>query len=449
MKNLFLTVLLTGLFFSSNAQRKFGNSTGTFLMTDKQVYIPGETIYFTARLLNVDLQKDSTTYHTLFVSLVNGLTRRMVCADTYLLSVGLAAGVFHLPKDLPSGEYLLFSFTNNLAADSVEQDFHTWLSIRKPAETPFKVPETSLSKTDSIQIKELTIPDPNISVSLKADSLHYKKRDSIHFTIGIKDATGNPVKGLLTVSCVLRNRLKKNGVYDIRKYFFVDQFLQHLDSTTNLHISPQIMNGAVTGYLTKDGRVKRKKIPMTLMKNNGVVKLATDSLGIFKIRSEDLLTLVPGEGYLTVSKGGNSSLFMIHFLDIAQRISDSLASRPIPYQEENSLDSVLFSSEETQYWVNHSATKSTEPAPATTSQDHLKLVKLIPATAAFPNINPVGDSTIHLNSTLYWDYLFLLKDSGTADFSFFSGDIPGIYTCIVQGWTEKGLMYKSVDFEVE
>lgn len=51
-------------------------------------------------------------------------------------------------------------------------------------------------------------------------------------------------------------------------------------------------------------------------------------------------------------------------------------------------------------------------------------------------------------STLFWTAGAQLSDKGETEFSFFTGDIEGEFSIIVQGVGEKGVMYGEAEFNV-
>lgn len=51
-------------------------------------------------------------------------------------------------------------------------------------------------------------------------------------------------------------------------------------------------------------------------------------------------------------------------------------------------------------------------------------------------------------ATIYWNYHFLVDDKGKTEVKFATGDITGAFKIIVQGVTEKGVVFGEKTIEV-
>src|SRR5580658_1177370 len=86
------------------------HTPGLFLHLDKSVYDHRDNIWFTAYLLNKQI--DTTENHTLYVSLVNLSQKAVIASDRFVLSNGVSSGYIFLKDSFPPGEYLLIAYTD-------------------------------------------------------------------------------------------------------------------------------------------------------------------------------------------------------------------------------------------------------------------------------------------------------------------------------------------------
>jgi hypothetical protein len=52
-------------------------------------------------------------------------------------------------------------------------------------------------------------------------------------------------------------------------------------------------------------------------------------------------------------------------------------------------------------------------------------------------------------STLYWNYAIITSNNGEAEFSFYTGDIPGKFRIVVQGVSTDNVVYGETYFDVK
>ncbi|NLU94885.1 hypothetical protein [Chitinophaga sp. Ak27] len=452
MKRMLSSLFLTSLCYFAGAQ--CDHAKGTFVVTDKQIYTPGETLYFTGYLLNFQ-PGDTATYHTLYLALADGQQRLPVICSPYWMELGISAGSIEIPKDLPSGDYSLHAFTNNLLQDSCEQDFYQWISIRKYGQEPVVASSFTSASIDTAVRWIRREPAPTARVTLSTDSSVYHRRSQVSCKLRVTDSTGTRIKGYYTVSCALDRRRQTEGFWNMRRYYYVDRYQNLMDSSVHFTVSPCLLNPLV-GYITKNNKIVNKRIPLKLLTSNGVFQFKTDSIGVFNLPSTKLLASSASKGLLSVSKGSNSEFFTIHFLDIAARVCRTLAQRPLPYLADQQADSAVFSPQEMEYWSRHadqpgdSSPLKSAPSFTGTESGHIKRVNLIAPAKAFPMSDNATDSLreINLNTTLYWNYFMPDTESEDTSFSFITGDIPGTYTCTIQGYSDQGLVCTSIHFTV-
>lgn len=127
-------------------------STSLFVHFDKTIYTNQETAYFTAYLLNTDL--DLNAYHTLSVGLIRNDNRNIYQDQKYVIHQGISSGSFTIPDSLSTGNYSFIVFTNRIANELPEDVFLQPIIIKN---------------SDKRIIASLTLID---SLNTASDSLH-------------------------------------------------------------------------------------------------------------------------------------------------------------------------------------------------------------------------------------------------------------------------------------
>ncbi|SKA33611.1 hypothetical protein SAMN04488128_103866 [Chitinophaga eiseniae] len=436
-------LLLTILWYTPYivAQNRDINSTGLYIHTDKHIYTPAEKIWFTGYLLNIRAT-DTIPYHTLFVALINPITRKPVLNERFAFDRGVAKGLLLLPDSLPPGDYALVGYTNNYIADNHEQEFQQWISVRKPHQPPFKTRKTPADTTRTATLK---IPDSNICIRLDTDSTTYRQRGLVNCRVELTDTTGKPIQGLFSVACVCEKRLRKHDKWDICHYYFIDQY--RLPASIDLSTAQQELN-PVSGFVTKGSKKVKKPIPLLLMKNNEMITLKTNKDGVFCLNSYQLIT-TPGQpdAILSVVKG-NQSEFKINFLNDIERVNHQLAKINYPYTPEDMADSTIFMPEEI---TAMDVSAQAPPAPKMpVPQQEPGYVKKVKPVYTPPEFQQASDTiaTPNFSSTLYWNHLINTDEQGHANFTFRLNDLPGVFVCVIQGISTMGVFSKYLRFVV-
>ena len=83
-----------------------------YIVTDKTLYAPLETIWFAGYLIETNRKSDSLNADILSVALVKDDESVVEIRKNYLLSNNFSAGSLTLPDTLPNGNYLLIAHTN-------------------------------------------------------------------------------------------------------------------------------------------------------------------------------------------------------------------------------------------------------------------------------------------------------------------------------------------------
>lgn len=429
------------------ARQYINNSTSLYLQTDKHIYTPSERIWFTGFMLNLDT---TVNYHTLYVSLFDPILHKPVVTEKFILSLGVCYGMLDLPDSLHAGDYPIVAFTNNYLLDSVEQEFHQWISVRRPGQTPYLPTPVRGFKT---HLTERMIEECKPKAVIQGDSAAYHQRSKTKWMVQIQDEDGRPVRGTFSISCVLTNRLRQPSSWNIRRFYYIDQhtFANQQPINTGPHdVHP------ISGYVLKGKKEVSKSIPMLLMTSSNAVPFQTSKKGTFKLKAEQVVASWNTDAFLSIAKGNNSSNFKIVIWDDQERIVNNLAKVNYPYEVETGPDSLLFTDKELQHMdlVLHHSDSLSPPAiqllMGASDQEYMKKVKPAYLPVAFPLVDYSRDSTFeqNLNTTLYWNYQLTTDEDGKAEFSFFTGDLPGDYTCLIQGMTARDYFVSRATFKV-
>ncbi len=142
-----------------------------YAQTDRQLYLPGETIWFSA--FHSDQSNHSPIpFQTLgYVELIKG--NQAYVQKKILLSAGKGAGYIQLPLTLASGNYQLKIYTNWMKNFGPESFFTKNIAIVQPSEK--KLPELKVSMDKTIPAKD--------SFSIQLDPLPTKLKSRSKVTV--------------------------------------------------------------------------------------------------------------------------------------------------------------------------------------------------------------------------------------------------------------------------
>ena len=190
-----------------------------FLFCDKNIYVHGENILFSAFLLNAGA--DTSENHTLYVVLTNLATKTVATWDRFVMSGGLSSGYLYVDDTLPAGEYLLQAYTNAKLEGAEQKVFRQQISIRSAEKDPFYLTVTpsqdKVSRGDSIRLVCRVTTDIS-GLASGGDFSYQLASDGYLLDSGFKkiDAFGEisislPAKDSLARHLVLRARVDRKG----------------------------------------------------------------------------------------------------------------------------------------------------------------------------------------------------------------------------------------------
>lgn len=271
---------------------------------------------------------------------------------------------------------------------------------------------------------------------------------------------------------------------------------------------PEVKDNDLHGYVLFKQKPVKKPVPMILIGSGGIMTLTTDSAGKFTIPNAN--TRIPTDGKILLGVAGEKStdaysVYLRDDFDTLNKILEQnfVAMRPqkedlLSAEEKTAMKSMLsvvvvkakkwdsygtFTSKDCNDYVcmynilncrNHKtgtkpqngATYSYTPPGSMTPQQVVYhscaadaarddgFMKKVRGTyyakqfyvADYAKLNP-QDQEVH--TTIHWMHAVITNENGEADIEFYTNDLPGRFTCILQGFCNQGVLSGKHSFRVE
>lgn len=200
-KNIFLPFLLVSFLLNANGQQVLQDKI--VVLTDRELYLPGETIWLKAfyleRTTNALLPLNTIGY----IELVKD--RQPFAQQKIPIEKGSANGYLVLPADLSSGVYQLRMYTNWMKNFGIDAFFHKNISIIQPAEKVFPVDAiTSYDRQENLENK--------LSLDLILSKEKYKQREKVSIKGKLDGGRQSPIHLVVSVYLVDSNHLQPFGI---------------------------------------------------------------------------------------------------------------------------------------------------------------------------------------------------------------------------------------------
>lgn len=128
--SLFVIIHLSSQISSNPLQNKILTYEKLYLHIDREVYSPGDNIWFKSYLINGENHKLISDYRNIYVQLIS--ERGEIIDSCMMLSLnGVAANNFLLSDSIPEGSYTLRAYTKYLLSFGEESLFHKKIAVRK------------------------------------------------------------------------------------------------------------------------------------------------------------------------------------------------------------------------------------------------------------------------------------------------------------------------------
>lgn len=351
--------------------------------------------------------------------------------------------------------------------------------------------------------KELLLPPETLHVSLETDSSTYHTRSKVTAKIKILDPNINSLKALFSLSCILTKRSNPND----------ENIISHYYSNVGTHPFsgpfPKIEKG-LEGQVFEGGEKIRKPEELVLLNGFKVNTIQTDMSGHFYIPLYTLLSS-PEENIIISLISSRPKDYTVRITEPDKEMDKHLASYYYPLKSipvsltqanviteqefkkwKNTLKEVIVT---TPYDVYNRQISSPEEAPCgvwVCSCDHWKCMGcrplLIPTPGkAYLNLRtgktiiykgcpedqlkyysrkiqgihlpkefPVTDSVFYntdtdteLSSTLYWNPFLAIDKNGEATVSFYTDDLTGKFSIVMEGLSQAGPFHSDLIFYVK
>lgn len=281
-----------------------------------------------------------------------------VCNDTLVVRV----------EDKTKGMY--YAMVHNYT----QQFFSFALDMSIVSVRTFRIPLTEVSKG----IVTLTVLDSSgrpvaerlffahynerAELQIKTDQAEYQTRKKIKLNLQLKDASGNPVNGLVSVACVQNNRIDPRKMTDIesytylgnalasvpfkkdpmgiekdnldywedillvkgwRRYTWPDLLQVNIDDTLQQFSSPQF-----TGSVTRNEKKVDRPFSLTAFSDSVFQMIITDSIGHFVLQYDDLVLAADKRKYIFISET-NKEAYTLQVNDPYSRLTAKLTPQLI------------------------------------------------------------------------------------------------------------------------
>ncbi len=200
--------------------------------------------------------------------------------------------------------------------------------------------------------------DKRTEVLIKTNQEEYATRQKVTLSLQLKDASGNPLNGLVSVACVQNNRIDPRKMADIESYTYLNSELASLPfkkdplGTDEDNISfiedillikgwrrytwkdmlltraedtlQNISSVLFKGTVTKSEKPLKKPMTVSTLSTQGVESFQTDSTGKFELQKEQLTTSPWNKVFIYLSDKNKAS-YQITIKDPYQEFSKTLA----------------------------------------------------------------------------------------------------------------------------
>ena len=162
-----------------------------YLATNKDIYIPGEDLWFDAVVINAQHQHLSDIDKTLYVQLVNQSTDSVAWQEIYSIRKGVASGHVYLPQTLREGMFQLRAYSA-----------HSWSPGHKYfyQATPVRIvaaPKAIRRKSPDLSHKEKPAPGMKLDIFPEGGQLVANVENKL--VVQAVNSSGIPVEAKATV----------------------------------------------------------------------------------------------------------------------------------------------------------------------------------------------------------------------------------------------------------
>lgn len=264
-----------------------------FLHTDKEIYRPGESVWFASYILNRD-QSIMERQHVLHTVIIDTIEKTALQHNRFSIREGLSHGAVDLPDSLVDGNYLLVAYTDE--------------NLRHPEPVfsqPIHVRKRSFSY---LEADFLPLIQSAWTIKMTTDTLFYKEQSFVTLSIHIQDSAGNPLRAIFSLGVTAAG---KSGTGEITRY---QPDTSRMVGYASGHIDPDY------GYVINKKKPVKKPVRLAIL-GDRLITFRTDSTGKFELPYQLLEAPYGKRLYIGVSNDNSSDLNII-----VRHATDSLDS---------------------------------------------------------------------------------------------------------------------------
>ena len=179
------------------------------LFTDRDLYLSGENVWFTAFVLINDSFNENDLSKIIYLELVDG-KKKTIFQGKYKINKGITTGSFQIPEETISGSYFIRSYTlyqRNFSPENIQTKQITIVNPEFPWPQENQPGITLTNDTSEMKVSNQDGLE-NIKIHIKADKAVYEKRDPIVVKMNMPGSSEDEV-GRLCVSVVRRGTLQQ------------------------------------------------------------------------------------------------------------------------------------------------------------------------------------------------------------------------------------------------
>lgn len=295
--------------YSQQLNDKPGNSENrnfkeeVFLRTDRDVYIPGEKVWFKVYTLNGLTGIPCNLSKVVYLELLdkNNFPIRQLKVK---IESSSGSSDFVLPDNISSGNYIVRAYTNWMKNFSTDQFFYKTISVINPFESidHLKLPQGSSNSDSAISLSDdqsLSLRRANyngktisslisddkkrrINYTITLDKPQYASREKVKMEISATDMAGNPVETDLSVAVAKSVVVNSTGLTSFYRINNDDSVVSRSGGSESL---AELEGHLISGYIrlkTTDEPLKNTDLSLSFVGKTARCQFGrTDDMGEF------------------------------------------------------------------------------------------------------------------------------------------------------------------------
>jgi hypothetical protein len=242
------------------------------LFSDRNLYVAGEKIFFSAFIHNKDRIDNSEVSHVLYCEIVTSDGSK-ISAGKYMIENSFAYGNLLIPSDITTGTYYLRAYTKFMRNEGPGGYYYSRIKIVNANRTEVQaVAADDVMSEEFLAANDLKIGDSLFIIS--SDKLRYASRDTVIISFKSKGTIHNQWKGL-SVSVVPEFSIF-NGNINLTENIQSEKSIIYFPETKGISITGKLSDNK-TGNAMPDTRVNLSIIG----KGRDFMAMKTDTEGRF------------------------------------------------------------------------------------------------------------------------------------------------------------------------